>query len=252
MDLLERVLAGSAADPGVRGVILTGSHARGLATAHSDLDVTIVLAELDDPWQHRVRNAELDETVCTVEALADTSVQRRRYGFRGARVLLDRLDGGIAALVERQAVPTPAEATEAARAMLDAYVNQLYRAVKSRRDGDPPLAHLDEIEAVPWLLETVFALHGRLRPYNKYLPWELSTHPLPGDWNVLLTPADLPTGALRLFPAIADLARRHGHSDVLDSWGTDLDLIMASCADAGRLRVGHRPVARRDRHAGDP
>ncbi|MBG0561253.1 nucleotidyltransferase domain-containing protein [Actinoplanes aureus] len=235
MDMLDKVLAEAAADPTVRGVVLTGSHARGLATSRSDLDVTVVVTEQEVPWRHRLRTTELDETVCTVDGLADTSVHWRRYGFRGARVLLDRLDGGIATLVDRQAVPTAEEAERLAREMLDTYVNQLYRAAKSRRDGHPELAQLDEIEAVPWLLETVFALHGRLRPYNKYLPWELATHPLPEDWNAALTPARLPTGALPLFPAVAGLARRCGHGDVLDAWGDDIGLILACCADARPL-----------------
>jgi len=31
---------------------------------------------------------------------------------------------------------------------------------------------------VPWLLDVVFTLAGRVRPFNKYLPWELAEHPL--------------------------------------------------------------------------
>ncbi|MEU4427822.1 nucleotidyltransferase domain-containing protein [Actinoplanes sp. NPDC024001] len=230
MAVLDTVLARASADPAVRGVILTGSHARGLATAHSDVDVTIVVAGQEVSWRHRVRTSELDESVCTVDALADTSVHWRRYGFRGARVLLDRLDGEIAALVDRQATPTAEESAEAARSMLDAYVNQLYRAVKNARDGSPELARLDEIEALPWLLETVFALHGRLRPYNRYLPWELANHPLPGEWNAALAPARLPTSALTLFPAVTELARQRGHGDVLSAWGSDVDLILAAAS----------------------
>ncbi|MEV6304803.1 nucleotidyltransferase domain-containing protein [Actinoplanes sp. NPDC051861] len=222
------VVERATADPAVLGLVLTGSHARGLAGPHSDLDVTLVVDSQDQPWQHRVRSADLDETVCTVAALTDTSVRWVRYGFRGAQVLLDRLDGHIAELVRRQATLTASEAVSDAREYLDAYVNQLYRAVKSRRDGFPDVARLDLIESVPWLLETVFALHGRLRPYNKYLPWELSTHPLPGEWNTLLAPAALPNAALRLFPAVEDLARSLGHGDLLDSWGDDITLIRSS------------------------
>ncbi|WP_250030190.1 hypothetical protein [Paractinoplanes maris] len=139
-------------------------------------------------------------------------------------MLLDR--GGIAALVDRQATPTAEEAREWAREGLDGYVNQLYRAVKSRRDGHPPTAALDEQESVGWLLTTVFALHGRLRPYNKYLAWELATHPLPPPWNDALAPAYVGTHPLTLFPMVAGLARERGHGDILDSWGPDLDLIL--------------------------
>ncbi|GIF20072.1 hypothetical protein BJ973_002022 [Actinoplanes tereljensis] len=212
----------------VLGAVLTGSRARGTATDHSDLDLVVVVAEQSTPWRHDVRTAALDQVTCTVEALADTSTTWQRYAYRGAQVLLDRLDGQITALVERQATPTAAEAAEWARAGLDAYVNQLYRAVKSRRDGFPEAARLDEMESIPWLLATVFALHGRLRPYNKYLDWELATYPLSPFWTAELQPAKVAGGALRLFPAVAELARERGHGDVLDAWGFDLALISSA------------------------
>lgn len=41
---------------------------------------------------------------------------------------------------------------------------------------------LDATEPVPWLLDTIFTLAGRVRPYHKDLPWELRGHPLP-DWE---------------------------------------------------------------------
>jgi hypothetical protein len=225
MEILERLLARADADPAVRGVILTGSRARGLATAWSDYDVVVVVAEQAVPSRHATRTAELDEVVCTLDALADTSVHWQRYAYRGARVLLDRLGGGIAELVDRQATLSGEEARQYARTALDTYVNQLYRAVKSHRDGCDDAARLDEMESVPWLLETAFALHGRLRPYNKYLQWELEQFPLPGDWNTALMPARVSAQPFRLFPAVEDLARHHGHADVLDAWGSDLELI---------------------------
>jgi hypothetical protein len=225
VDVLEEVLSRAGADSGVLGVVLTGSRARGLESEWSDYDVTVVVAGQDEPWRHPIRTRTLDQVVCTAEALADTSVHWPRYGFRGAKVLLDRLDGGIAALVEKQATPTGEEAAALARDNLDAYVNQLYRAVKSRREGAVEAARLDEMESVPWLLETVFALHGRLRPYNKYLGWELDTFPLPGGWNAALRPQNVAGGALRLFAEVEVLARRRGHGDVLDGWGDDVRLI---------------------------
>ena len=167
MDVLQRILERDG--PPVLGVILTGSRARGMATRWSDWDVTTVVAEQDQPRRHQAAADGLDEVVCTAQALADTSVQWARYGYRGAKVLLDRLDGGIAELVEKQATLSAEETSDKAPAMLDAYLNQLYRAAKSHRDGQADAARLDEVESLPWLLETVFAMHGRLRPYNKYL-----------------------------------------------------------------------------------
>jgi hypothetical protein len=77
----------------------------------------------------------------------------------------------------------------------------------------------------------VFALHGRLRPYNKYLAWELENFPLPQPWNDALAPGAVLGRAVSLFPAVARLARAHGHGEVLDSWGTDLDLVLAYASE---------------------
>jgi hypothetical protein len=218
----EDLLARATADPRVRGLVLSGSHARGLGTAHSDHDVFVVVDHRDH-WTER-RSATLDEIVYTVEGLADTSLHWQRYAFRGARILLDRLDGGIAEQVARQATPTEAEAAEWARENLDGLVNQLYRAAKSRRDGAELAARLDELESVSWLLATIFTLHGRLRPYNKYLHWELATFPLPAPFDETL-PARAAADPAVLFPDVARLARDRGHGDVLDSWGDDLTLL---------------------------
>ncbi|WP_148613148.1 hypothetical protein [Nocardioides rubriscoriae] len=65
---------------------------------------------------------------------------------------------------------------------LDGFVNFAYRALNSDRDGRPLERRLDSAEAVAWLLDTVFVMEGRVRPYNKYLAWELHEHPLaPGS-----------------------------------------------------------------------
>ena len=231
VETFDEVAARAEADPLVCGVVLTGSHARGLATERSDHDVYVVLtppAGAAPAWAPR-RGPELDLVVCTVGDLADTSDTYARYTFRGARVLLDRLGagagdtGGIAALVRRQAVPTEAEAAAWARGGLDGFLNLTYRAAKNRRDGDPVAARLDEMESVSYLLTAIFALHGRLRPFHRYLRWELAEHPLGPAW------ADLPGRAAAdpagLLPQVVGLARERGHGDVVDAWGDDLSVM---------------------------
>jgi hypothetical protein len=49
------------------------------------------------------------------------------YAYRGARVLLDRLDGRIADLVHGQARLTPTESDAWVRDQLDGYINFIYR-----------------------------------------------------------------------------------------------------------------------------
>lgn len=153
-----------------------------MATENLDFDVYVVLREHNGRWSTS-RTPELDTIVMSVEDLADTSIRWQRYSYRGAQVLMDRLDGQIAELVRTQATLAPTELDNLVREQLDGYINFIYRAAKSRRDGRPELAKLDEIEAAPWFLWTLFALYGRIRPYNKFLRWELDNHPLPAPWT---------------------------------------------------------------------
>ncbi len=227
MSAYEELLAGAEADPGVVGLILTGSAARGMATERSDVDLMVVVPEKGGRWAQTTRTSELDTIVVTPAGLADVSDRWQRYAYRGARVLLDRLDGRIAEFVAAQATPTAAERDEWARAELDGFVNFVYRAAKNRRDGRVDLARLEDIEAVPWFLGTLFSLHGRIRPYNKYLRWELDTYPLPPPWTAdRMIPALIERPVL-LFPELEIAARAHGLGDVLDGWGAELDVVRA-------------------------
>lgn len=99
------------------------------------------------------------------------------------------------------------------------------------------MGHLDAAESVPYALEVLFALHRRVRPYNKYLRWELERSPL-GDrrWEAdrllpvvrRLLADGAPDTQRALFTGIEEAARKAGHGEVLDSWGTDLELLRHS------------------------
>ncbi len=219
-DLMER----AAPDPDVRGVILTGSHARDMATAHSDYDVIVVVDAPTDAWRETTRTTAIDEIVYTVAELADTSPTGQRYAFRGAQVLLDRLDGSIADLARAQATPTEREARSWAAENLDSYINQAYRALKSRLDGRTVEARLDEMETAGWFLSTLFPLYGRLRPYNKYLRWELATYPLGAPWDVETLPERVAADPVGLFADLEGVARDRGHGVIVDAWGDELAL----------------------------
>jgi predicted nucleotidyltransferase len=218
------LLARAEKDPDVVGLVLSGSQARDMATAHSDFDVYVVVRQYGGQWSSTTLTPELDTIVISLADLADVSNRWQRYSYRGAQVLLDRLDSQITELVRAQATLTPAEANSLVREQLDGYINFIYRAAKNRRDGRPDLARLEEIEAAPWFLWTLFALYGRVRPYNKYPRWELDTHPLPEPWTadyLITTLTDQPS---TLFPELERVARAKGFGDVLDAWN-DLDLL---------------------------
>ncbi len=111
---------------------------------------------------------------------------------------------------------------------------------------------------MPWLLDVVFAMAGRVRPYNKYLPWELRTHPLegwPADELLGLVERSLDGDAdalretfARVRAACAAYDERRGHTlttDMVDGWGDQLAVLEGRglahdepVAEAGRTRRG--------------
>ncbi|WP_149831243.1 hypothetical protein [Streptomyces tailanensis] len=229
--LLDRVTD----DPAVVGLVLKGSHAHdGMATEHSDHDVYVVLADGVDSDLTRLdghRSAELDLLVTTVGAFRRLG-GHERYALARARVVLDRLDGGIAELVAAQARLDPDEAFREAAGLLDAYANSLYRSIKNARDGHRLAARLDAADSVRFLLDFLFTLHHRPSPYNKYLEWELERFPLPG-WHTTtlldslgrITATGDTDAQRRLFVQVEAAAREAGHGPVLDAWGEDLPLM---------------------------
>lgn len=234
MSAYEELLSRAHADPAVVGLVLTGSQARDMATEHSDVDIFVVVPERGGQWSRTTRTPELDTIVVTTAQLADTSDRWQRYAFRGARVLMDRLDGRIAELVNAQATLTAAEIDAWVREELDGYVNFVYRAAKNRRDGRHELARLEEIEAAPWFLWTLFALYGRVRPYNKCLRWELETYPLPDPWTADYLLDALLDRPSRLYRELEKAVRAKGFGDVLDSWD-DLESVLGRPYDERRM-----------------
>ncbi|WP_078853321.1 hypothetical protein [Streptomyces sp. FxanaA7] len=225
------------ADPAVVGLVLKGSRAHeGMTTEHSDHDLYVVLAdgattELTRFAGHRTPG--LDLVVLTLDAFRAAGMPGfERYALARARVVLDRLDGGIDRILSAKARLDADEAHGEAAAYLDAYANSLYRSVKNARDGLPLAARLDAADSVRFLLELLFALDRRPRPYNKYLHWELSRFPLP-DWDtghLLDTVAHIAatgdvTAQRDLFARVEAVARDAGHGAVLDDWGHDLRLM---------------------------
>ena len=230
---------------GFLGLVLSGSAGRGMATDRSDLDVLVVLSDEAAAGRTTARSSEVDEIpwsrseLDTVGAFG-TEEWWMRWSFAWAPVLLDRTAGDLASAVRRQATLTPDEADAVLidHDRLDGWVNFAYRALKNDRDGRALEARLDAAESVPWLLDVVFAIAGRVRPYNKYLPWELRTHPVE-DWpaedllGLVTRSLDGDVGAVReTLPRVRaacaayDVQRGHSRtSDMIAGWDSELDVL---------------------------
>lgn len=241
-DLAQRNLADHG--DGFLGLVLSGSAGRDMATDRSDLDAFVILGDEAAAGRSTDHSPEVDEIPWSRSELDTVGVFGtedwwHRWSCAWAPVLLDRTGGGLAESVRRQATVTPEEADAILidHDRLDGWVNFAYRALKSDRDGRDLESRLDANESVPWLLDVVFSLAGRVRPYNKYLPWELRTHPLDGwpadDLLGLLTRTlDGDVSAIReTFPrvraACAAYDGRRGHArttDLIDGWGRELEV----------------------------
>lgn len=234
------------ADPSVLGLYLHGSHAfEGMATPHSDYDVGVITDDSEQArlrWRHQ-KTEELEWGTISLDRFRSIALDgpywpdgaerwpdHERYIFAHVRVLIDRLDGQLTAAV-REAGTFPTRSRERLPTMLDGYLNLLYRSLKSWRDGRPLEAHLDAAASIDWALWVIFAMHERLRPPNKYVPWELERRPLDNQrWDAahllqrvqrILSDGD-PDTQRSLFRDIEATARANELGETVDSWGINL------------------------------
>jgi Nucleotidyltransferase domain len=222
-------------DGNIRGLVVSGSVARGVATDYSDIDVYVVLDRAGPGWT-TTRTPEIDTIVVTLAELEylvpDPREWWHRWAFAYSDVALDR--GGVAAAVDAQATLTHDEMLACLDCYLDGYINFTYRSLKAEREHAAWEQHLDAVEGVPWLLWCVFALACRVRPYNKYLRWELNRYPFTdpllaetpwlGIVDALIGRGD--AGAQRQAFAAVERASRHvGRGEIIDAWGDDLRLL---------------------------
>ena len=217
--MLEPLLEQARADENVIGVVLFGSRGRDVyVDESSDWDVYVVVREArgDRPFK---RGDHVETIELTLEELGEAAGDR--YHLTWLEPQLDKT-GEVAAAMYAAIAVDPATAAEP----LDAYINSYYRSAKNARHDLALASLLDAQESVRWWLEFVFAVHGRLRPYNKWLGWELREHPLPVEVDLDRLERIARTGALddqrALFRATEAIARAHGHDATIDGWEPDL------------------------------
>jgi hypothetical protein len=214
-------------EPRIVGVVVTGSRGRN-AFVHGGSD-----------WDLRLAGQEgqegFAETLGTphgsiVEVVATTLERFRswpawdRYSFAHAAVPVDKLDGEFTRVVDALGALAQDEASTIAREALGGYTNSLYRSLKNAELHLDLAARLDAAESVSAFLTAAFALEQRVRPFHKYLTWELEAHPL-DEWNgadLVALLADALTGDASseraLFREAEPRMRAHGFGDVIDDW----------------------------------
>ena len=252
-------------DPNILGIVLSGSAARGIATEHSDVDVFVVLTDEAAEGRQTSRSPAIDEIPQTLADLEDVPLwggdeYGYRWGYCYTQVLRDETGGRIAEALRRMESHTVDEARRMLLEgdQLDGYLNMAYRALKSDRDGRALERRLDAAESVHWWLDVVFTLEGRVRPYNKYLPWELREHPLSvPEWSAdrllpqLEAVLDGDADAVRAAYAVIEReclawdARHGGHDlhDQIESWGDELAVLRGRGSRRGSANLPTDPVS---------
>ena len=238
--LYRSIVADSERDPNIIGLVLAGSRGKGFTTAYSDYDVDMIVEDkcLEEYKKKYEGQDELgvDVGVFDLAGFRDYAAIRTesawdRYSFTHVKAVVDKKNGGIQKLVDEKGSLSASEIPKVIWDACDFYLNQFYRALKCARDGDREAAKLELAESVKPLLEAMFALHGRVKPYYKYLKWELENYPLTlFPWNSAELQSivhELSTGLdealIRdVIRKTEEVFRRHGHGAVFDSWGDKL------------------------------
>jgi len=211
----------------ILGLYVFGSRGRNfMVDERSDWDVCVVLAsraareefEREFPFAHGSR---VEIVSATLDEMRGNPSEHGRYAAAHADVVLDKTGGELTTVVAEQESLPDGSRDSIVREALDDYVNQTYRSL---RYG----TRLDAVEAIPPALRTIFALEDRVRPYNKYLEWELRHHPVHGWTAEALLPlldrvlVGEPEAQHELFRRIEEPARREGFGDVVDGWEPDV------------------------------
>lgn len=217
----------------ILGVVVTGSRGRG-ALVHdaSDWDLRVVVRDGDEAFADSLdtpHGSVVEVSATTLGAFRITP-EWDRYSYAHVTVPIDKLDGEVARLAAAKGTLGDAEAKTVARDALDSYTNSLYRSLRDCDHGLDLAARLDAAESVSALLTAVFAFEQRVRPFNKYLRWELEAHPV--DWEAAEL-LGLIAGALSgsaaaqraLFRAAEPRIRARGFGGAVDDWHPHVEFL---------------------------
>ncbi len=223
-------------DPNILAFWLSGSRGKGLITKYSDYDPVIIV-------KNKVKNKYIkkyikdssdhgfDFIIKTLGELkkhaipgSDTAWERFNYAY--IKVLFGKMKK-IQKIIDEKSVVSKKEAKKTISSGLDAFINQIYRSAKCKRDGNFAASRLEMAEAVPPFLNCIFALEGRVKPYYKYLELDLKNHPLKKlPWSgaelikklvKILKEGDEKT-LMELFKKTRPIFRKSGYGSIYDSW----------------------------------
>lgn len=240
--VIQALIAEAEADVDVIGLILLGSRGLGAVTVESDYDAVFLvtdeaIARYAQAHQTPQRGATITPPIQTKDIWHETPDSLRREKivdwmlpmWAESRILFDRTGATERTLATLRRIPAE-EAARLTAAHYGAYLNSLYRSLKSWRRGDVLGARMEAAQSTDYVLQVLFALECHVRPYNSRLWYHLDK--LAGQgWQVaelqevlidLISTGD-PRRQQWLAHRITALLRERGFGQEYDEWEGKID-----------------------------
>jgi predicted nucleotidyltransferase len=221
----EKLIKSAKEDENVIGVILGGSRGKKAETDKSDFDAYVVVQDKG------VKFESYGAGKYTLNELDNEIPDWDKYNFAHLKPVIDKSNGELQVVIDKLGSLTDSQADELVKENLDMYTNLAYRSVKNFRDSREVESRIDAAESIAPLLTALFALESRVRPYNKYLVWELGEQPLEKidskdfvNQLTLILNGDI-NAEKKMFEIVANKAEEKGYGKVLSEWGDELDLL---------------------------
>lgn len=224
-------------DENIIGLFLGGSRGKSedFITQNSDIDVYVILSDsAPEEVKERMKRYLSDWFEIRVMSLTDlvnhatwgSDHEWDRYNFAHNKPVIDKT-GELTKIMQEKGT-LPEEVKKAViKDSLDAYINEVYRSAKYFRDGKDTAGYLDAVESLPFLMTALYALEGRLKPYNKYFEWELKNHPLKllpfdpeefiADYLDISRTGNFEKQA-KIYKVVKKLFTEQGYKNIFDEW----------------------------------
>lgn len=229
--LLERAKT----DDNIIGLFLVGSRGKGFENEHSDYDVKIITNdEVVETYKKELVSLKSEDTDLAVMSLSDLKSYAEwnsplawdRYTFSHVKALIDKTDE-IQKIIDQKGLIPEQGRRDFICESLDGYINHVFRSIKCFRNQNITGARIEASASIPYLLDVVFALENRPKPFYGYLEKELDLYPLKKmPWEnaefiqkvlLIISSADLATQQ-EMLKIIEVLLRKEGFGKVFDDY----------------------------------
>lgn len=243
--VLQALIAEATADPDVLGLVLTGSRAIGATGPDSDYDVVFLMtdeafARNPQPQTTPARGGTVTPPISTKDIWneAPHTMQLEVVEpwviptWAEARILYDRT-GETERVLAPFRLLSAEHAQRAVANWYDDYLNGFFRSLKCWRRGNELGGRLEAAQSADPLLNMLFGLEQRWRPYSSRLIFHLQHLAgqgwQPGELDAILL--DListghPTHQQQLAGRVVPLLRERGFDHVLAAWEGQIEQAM--------------------------